>query len=248
VKYILLSILIFFNYNHEYSNQKPTKEGIENFILYYKEDIYLDVENFLNDSIYDFYISVDNLSLYNDYDSMELGRYIYPSEIIINNEEKFIDYKLALVSKWKRKQIKHTGKFVKSVLIHELMHVYFNQVIAVLKYNKINVDKNYLPKSFFNNAMWSSEFIEEGVCEYLTQAMNESLYDDNFDLSPVEILNKPNNYEVKYRYSSKYLRPYLDSCYNADNKLFHAIQVLVSNPPPDDKELVNPDKYFQRLK
>jgi len=250
MKYLLTIFFVLFGFDFEYQHQVPTTNGINNYITFFGEDIAVELQEYLKDSIYDFFIKTDDLSEYTDYDTMELGRFYYPDEIIINNEEKFLEYELRLLPKPKQRQNRHSGKFVKAVVIHELSHVYFNQVVRVMQYNKQVISKDYVTERQLlgNKTNWCVEFIEEGICEYISQKMGESLYDDDFDVKSTKIIAMSNDYLVKYRYSSAYVREFMDSCIKADGSPRQALEILIRNPAPSIDEIIYKEKYFNRLK
>jgi len=57
-----------------------------------------------------------------------------------------------------------------------------------------------------------------------------------------DLMNKDISYEIKYKYSSYYLKPFLDT---TDFK--KGVKILLHNSPPTYEEILNPDMYYGRL-
>jgi hypothetical protein len=243
---LILLLLLFSSYIQEYplnKKGKPTSNGINYYIKINEQNFINEYQKFINDTIYDIYIYTENLRNYSDYDSLELGRFYLPNEIIITNEEKFIGYEL---SKTKRR-LNETNQFVKATLFHELTHVYYYQIILEMHMKNLFVSPEYnnlrmFPKSEMG---FGSEFIEEGVCEYLIQKIGEIVpYKNIFIPKNIEeLLDKKNRYDVKYKYASYFLKDFLDL-----TGLKKGIEILLRNKPPTYEEILNSNLFFNRLK
>ena len=253
---ILLSLLILSPQKaneYPYKNGVPTSKGIEYYIKINEQKIVNQYQAFVKDTLYDYYISTDDLSLYMDYDSLESGRFYIPNEVIITNELKYTDYELEFVSKMKRKTLIENNQFVKAVLIHELTHVYFYQVMDEMKIKEMNVspEYNYGIRLYPNfESKFGSEFIEEGICEYAVQKMNESVPYLNIykPQTKDELYSTYNTVNVKYKYSSWYVKDFLDQMIRDYGSIKIGIMIILSNKPPTYEEILNPNLYFNRLK
>ena len=225
---------------------KPTSKGIEQYIEDKSEIIVSEYQNFVKDTLYNVYIYADDLSEYIDNDSAELGWY-YSREIFITTHELFIAYELADLSKIQKALLTESGKFVKSTVIHELTHNYLHQISNEMRsVDQIYVHRAYKSRQWLLNAQESfgRAFIEEGVCEYVSEKMGEIIpprrpfTPDNME----ELLDKNNSYQLKYKYSAHILKPFLDA-----GEFKGAVKVLLHNAPPSYSEILNPEQYFDRL-
>lgn len=260
MKRIFLGILLIFLFasyqiKPEYPvNRKgePSKYGIQYYITKNQDKIISDFQKFVNDTLYDVYITVDNLSNYME-DQDALGLCLSSpgsAEIIITNEEKYIGYEVSLLKKWSSREIISANNFVKGTLIHELGHLYFNQVIREMSViDTITfaspVRSEYTSKFFIvPKNTFGSKFIEEGIAEYSLVKMKEEIIDPNpyIPASTNDLMAKENKYNVFYRYSCYYLTPFVDKF-----GVKKAIKILVSNPPPSYEEILDPRKFFSRL-
>ena len=220
-------MLLFLSTGNKYplKNGIPTTHGIEMYVFDNKDVILKEFENFVQDSIYiNIDIVTDDLTEYTDYDSLELGRYYTSGEIVITNQEKFIEYELDNLSKYRIRNISESNKFVKAVMIHEITHLYITQLIDRRKYNT-----------------YESDFIEEGICEYVVQKMNQSIVSKNIFI-PKNKEDIKNNYEIKYQYSFYFVKNFIDSV-----GIKKGIIILMKNKPPNSEEIINPNLYFKRL-
>jgi hypothetical protein len=256
VWYVILLSLFFLSpikeKEYPYKNGIPTSRGIEYYVKLNEQKIVNEYQAFVKDTLYDYYISTDNLSLYMDYDSLESGRFYIPNEIIITNELKYTDYELALVPKWKRKSLVESNQFVKAVLIHELTHVYFFQVMDFMKIMNMEVamEYNYGIRMYPNMELrFGSEFIEEGICEYMVQKMNESIpYQNIYQPKTKEDIRQKYNYvDIKYKYSSWYVKEFMDLTIQQYGDIKTGIMIILSNKPPTYEEILNPNLFFNRL-
>jgi hypothetical protein len=84
------------------------------------------------------------------------------------------------------------------------------------------------------------------VCEYVIQkwklcpellVYQKPRFKEDFE-------NKSLDYDIKYMYASNYLKKFLDM----QGTLKVGIQTLLLNNPPNYKEIMNPNLYFNRLK
>ena len=240
-------ILLFFIFTAEKCSDSLwiTPENIEKFV----EDstmVYIDqFEAHVGDTfLMDVFIWCDDLTDYVAYDGVESGIFFYPNEIIINTKPSmFVAYRLADLSGYQKDRYISVSKFVKSTMLHEIMHVYFTQQTLITD----DIDRAYRNtirilterQSFF-----TSTFIEEGVCEYLVQSMGEIIPNPTpfIPRTSGELRSKSNHYLVMYEYSAYYLKDFLDK-YGYSM----GIQILIKNPPPTYDELLNPELFFQRL-
>ena len=243
---IISSVFLFIsNYtNHidyPYTNGIPTKQGIINYVNDNKDKIVMEFEQYVGQKLYDYNIVVDDLNDYQDYDSLEAGRYYKDFDIIITYELKYLDYELNYMHRNKQKLFENNNQFVKAVIIHELSHLYFNEIKLEM------LDKNMYVHHDYNNSMLKSvsnaDFIEEGICEYIVYKMKQSICSNNYKPNSIdEILEVDNKYLIKYVYSRTYLTEFLNSV-----GLKQGILILLSNEPPLNIEILYPELYFGRL-
>lgn len=242
----------------QYQNSRPTQKGIDKYVNDNSNDFIDEFQLYVKDSIYaDVYITSTDLQQLADYDSLELGRTeIFSNsgyEIIIGNTGKFNDYSLYTVRHKKRlfKSFDQYSQFVKSTVVHELSHVYFRQIMMILA-SKDSLNTYYRNVQLYPNPerRYGSEFIEEGLCEYLTRNKGEILEirDVYKPETTGDLLDRHNVSQVKYHYSSYYLKDFMDSMVTVKGKVKYGIEVLLTNNPPNYSEILNPKLYFNRLK
>lgn len=239
---ITILLLLLSQNNYQYKDNIPTKYGIAHYVELNKHNIVQEFEQFIGEKLYTYNITVDDLRDYQDYDSLEAGRFYPEEDIIISNELKYLDYELSFMPKYKQKQYGNNNKFVKAVIIHELAHLYVNEIIIEM------LEKNmYVHYDYNNNSMLKSvsnaDFIEEGICEYITYKMKQSICDNNYKPKSIEEITDINNkYNIKYIYSRTYLTEFLNSV-----GLKQGILILLSNEPPLNIEILYPELYFSRI-
>ncbi|MEN8202347.1 MAG: hypothetical protein ABFS28_07115 [Bacteroidota bacterium] len=227
-------------------NGKPTRKGIEQYIEDNSASILIEYQNFIKDTLYNVWFYTEDLTDYLANDPLELGWY-YPNEIYITTSELFIAYELADLSKVHKALISESNKFVKSTVIHELTHNYIHQISIEMR----SVDKISVHRSFQTN-LWiltsqesfGRSFIEEGLCEYISEKMGELIPSKRpYIPGTVEdLIDKNNSYNVKYKYSTHFLKPFLDT---KDFK--KAVKIILHNAPPSYMEILDPERYFDRL-
>jgi len=196
-------------------NGRPTSKGIDLYIEENAQDLILELQDFIGDTLYNANIYSEDLSKNSDHNPLELGNY-YPNEIFITNAEVFLAYEKAGLKKTRRDTILSSNLFVKAAVFHELMHHYTYQVgIEMLRKDHFGVDRAY--QTFFriysNRDDPGPRFIEEGICEYVTTRMNQTITPKRpFIPRKLKELNNPENaYSVYYNYSSYYLSGFLDT-------------------------------------
>ena len=238
-----------------YKNGKPTSKGIDEYVNNNSNDFIDEFQSYIKDTLYnDVYITTTDLSKLVDCDKNELGFTEIHStgyEIVLTNERKFNDYSInTLTKRGGKKDRNEYDQFVKSVMFHELMHVYFRQVMQVLimqeKLNHYYYNIQLVPNS---EIQYGSTFIEEGLCEYLIRTKGEILECQNKYVPKTvkDLLNKENVFKVQYAYSSYYLQNFMDSCTNKYGRMKIGIKILLENNPPNYNEILNPKLYFNRL-
>jgi hypothetical protein len=233
----------------QYKLGKPTTKGISEYIKTFEYDLVIEFKEFIKDTILneaDVWIECDNLSEYTEHDTLELGRFYIPNDIIITNETLFLDYDVDLMSKWKKAMYIETNQFVKATVMHELTHFYFYMVTLHMKHLKQYVSPEYKATiNLFPYNNQGAEFIEEGICEYVTIKMNETIPCKN-DYKPQttrEIIENRNTHKLKYKYSSFFVKDLLDTM-----GLRKGIEILITNPPPSTEEILHPETFYKRLK
>ncbi len=237
---------------YQYDNNIPTKNGIHHYIDLNIGSILNTVENFIGDSIFSYSIKTDNLSEYQGYDSLEAGRFYPEDEIIITNEPKFHDYELIFVPKWKQKEFDFNTKFVKGVIIHELIHLYIYQFIYDCLKNNIPVNSEYFNFSIYPGikSYYASEFIEEGICEYVVMKLREGIFSDykldssegDSAVTVKKFMQIQNTFDIKYQYSRTYVQKIFEK-----NSFRKALLIIFTCKAPSYEELLSPDLYYDRL-
>lgn len=225
---------------------KPTSIGIANYITEKKYSIINEVQLFINEPIYEIEIYSDDLREYTRHDSLELGRTYIPGEIILTTEEKYAGYELKATSNSKKKGLTYDDKFVKGVLIHEIYHCYFNQVLREMKMLEFIVASEYNNIVYVPNHEYGfgAEFMEEGFCEYMVFKMGESVRDKK-EFKPKnikEIIDPLNTHEVKYQYALSFVEPIIEKY-----GIKYGMAVIIRNKPPSYKEILAPRIYYDRL-
>ncbi|MGE5458379.1 MAG: hypothetical protein ACM3RX_08490 [Methanococcaceae archaeon] len=252
---VLLTTTFAFSQNkkqYQYFNNIPTKYGIQHYIDLNISSIVKTLETYIGDSIFSYSIKVDNLSEYQNYDSLEAGRFYPQDEILITNELKFYDYELNFVPKWKHKEFGNNTKFVKGVLIHEFIHLYIYQFIYKCLENNVPINSEYINLNMFPRvkSYYASEFIEEGICEYVVMKLSEGIFSDYkpdwldgySEVNVKKFTQLQNTYFIKYQYSRTYVQKIFEN-----NSFRKALFIIFTCKPPSYEELLCPDQYYQRL-
>jgi len=225
-------------------NGKPSTYGINAFIKLNHDNLIKEYE-FLVDTIYDVYMYSENLS--ESSDGKSLGEFYIPDQIIITNEERYVEYEWKNLSKYKQKVYPYTTRTVKAVIFHELTHAYFYQNIYLLKQEEKQISAEYgMIRMFPNPSLrFGATFIEEGICEYAVYMLNESppLGEFQIPTTSEELTNKDNETTVLYQYSVLFLKDFLDT-----QGFKKGIQILLQNRPPNYEEMLKPQQFFGRLK
>jgi len=245
----ILLLLNPINVSNDYplKHGKPTSNGIKRYVEVERDSLVIEYQKHINDTLFDVWIYAKDLTDYVNQDSLELGRYYPNEEIIISTAELFIAYELADLSNFKRALIEESNKFVKSTVFHELTHDYINQITREMQYvDKINVDMSYQTNIWIikTHEMFGSTFIEEGLCEYMTENMGEIIPPKRVFIPKTieDIMNRNNKYMVNYKYSSHYLKLFLDTI-----GFKVGVKILLHNSPPTYEEILKPDLFFSRL-
>lgn len=224
---------------------KPSTYGITQYVEKFQDNIIMEYR-FKIDTLYYVDVFTDNLSELSD--ENDLGNY-FPTDnlIVLTNEEKYIEYEYGDLSKFRQKLTSYTDRTVKAVLFHELTHAYFYQTIARMKMNDEYVSSEYgyiniYPRS---DLRFGSEFIEEGICEYVVYYLKESSPIENVFIpkNKTELVNSDNEIVIKYYYSVYFLKDFLD-----EHGIENGIKILVSNRAPSYDEMINPELFYNRLK
>jgi hypothetical protein len=235
---------------YPYKSGKPTTAGIEQYVMENSEKFVYEFQRFVHDTIYsDIYFETDNLSEYYGGDSTELGYFYIPNSVVVTNQPLFYDYELSFMSKYHRRSVVESNAFVKATMMHQIAHVYFYQTLQELRYEKRKVALEFRNNTLnvYPNSNYNAEFIEEGVCEYISNRMGEIINSNKYAPKNVkELLESRNTYLVKYNYSRNYVAPFLDH-YLERNDLKSGIKILLTNRPPTNEEIVHPELYFARL-
>ena len=239
-----------------YKNGKPTSKGIDKYVNDSSDDFIEEFQLYVKDTLYnDVYITTTDLSTLANYDENELGYtelHLNGCEIVITNQRKFADYSInTLTKRGGKKDRNEYEQFVKSVVFHELMHVYFRQIIQIEIMHETLNHYYYNVQLVPNTEMrYGSTFIEEGLCEYLIRTKGEIMECQNIYVPKTldDLFNKENVFRIQYEYSSYYFKNFMDSCTNKYGSMKPAIKIILENNPPSYNEILNPKLYFKRLK
>ena len=241
--FLLISISLF-SQELEYKWGRPTTKGIDNYIETNWLVFIADYQEFIGDTlVYEPFISTDDLSDYYNYAQGDAGYFEYPDNIIIDNNPNFIDYELSNLSKFRRNQYREASMFVRGVVMHELTHCYIYQIMMMAKYdgNLEYVFREGLRMIPVDN--YYADFVTEGICEAVVVMMDEMIVSDEQQVLIKNDLVRKDSYEIKYRYSRQFMMPVI-----REFGLKPAIYIVLSNKPPDDEEILNPQQYYDRLK
>jgi len=246
--FIILFLLLPLQQRTDYplKDGRPTSKGIDRYVEEKGDVLILEYQEFIGDTLHNANLYTQDLSKNNDQNPLELGNY-YPNEIFISNAEVFVAYELADLSKYSQDTILSTNLFVKAAVFHELTHHYIYQLsIEMLRRDQISVDRAY--QSFFriysDRQDPGSRFIEEGICEYVTSKMKETITRRRpYIPRKKSDLEKPENaYNIFYKYAAYCLTDFLD-----EHGLKQGIKILLHNRPPSEEEILKPDLFFARL-
>jgi hypothetical protein len=243
---ILLLLPIQEKQDYPLKNGRPTSRGIDRYVEENAEKLVLEFQEFIGDTLYNTNIYTEDLSKNTDQSPLELGNY-YPNEIFINNAEVFIAYELETLKRSRRDTIRSTNLFVKAAVFHELMHHYIYQLgIEMLRTDSVQVDRAYqiFFRIYSNRGDPGPRFIEEGICEYATLKMNETITKRRpYIPRKASDLNKPEkDYDIFYKYSAYCLTKFLDT-----TGLKQGMKILLHNRPPSTEEILDPELFFARL-
>ena len=241
---VLMIFLVLFQQELEYKWGVPTSKGIDKYVERNQYQFVLDYMEFIEDTLYNEpFISTDDLSDYVGIGDAS-GFFERPDNIVIDNRTRYVDYEVRRWSEARKQRYRGNNMFVRGVVMHELTHAYFYQVMMIAQYEKeleyewrqglrmIPVDNYY------------TEFIEEGFCEAVAVMMDEIIpYPDGLGISKQDLnLKNRKTYEVKYMYSSQFVQPLIDEW-----GLKAAIFLVVTNRPPTNEEILDPESYYNRL-
>jgi hypothetical protein len=226
-------------------NSKPTTFGINYYVKTNENKFIEEFEELVGDSLYDVYITVDDIRKYTD-DSTTLGycaTEMGSSEIIITNEPKYLHYEYSMLTNYQKQTTIEANNIVKGVIFHELAHNYFNQVMLEMRIDTMFVSSEYNNFNMIPKNTFGSTFIEEGIAVYVTVKKGECIFGKDFIPKSIEqIQNKEYKYYVKYNYSVVFVRPILDKY-----GIKEGIKKLLGVKPPSYEEMMSPQKYYDRL-
>jgi len=226
---------------------KPTPEGVGMYVEDKWESLLYEYQQKINDTLWlDVWISAEDLTDWVEHDTLELGMY-WNGEVIIDMDTLFKDYELECWSKIKRKLNGETNAFVKGTVFHELTHHYINQIGKEMAFfDSVRVNRAYETNIWIIRSpdMFGSTFIEEGICEYMVTKLGENIPPNKYSTPKTysALVNKNNKYKYVYKYSSYYLKTFLDT-----TGFKKGVKILLSNEPPRHHEILEPELYFNRL-
>lgn len=245
---VFILLLFLFDPSEDYplKNGRPTSKGIQQYVEDKADSLVRVYQQYVGDTLYNVWIYAEDLKAYEVHDSLELGRY-YPNEIYINTDELFIAYEVADLKKSSRTNNEESNRFVKSTIFHELTHEYIYQISRQMLYvEHTGVHKAYQTFIWIlrSHEAFGAEFIEEGICEYMTERMGEIIPPRRVPVPRTveELTDKKNRYWITYKYASRYLKPFLDTA-----GFTRGIRILLYNPPPNFEEILQPDLFYGRL-
>ena len=210
-------------------------------------ELIAEYQDFIQDTLWlDVWIYAEDLTDWVDHDTLELGMY-FNGEAVIDMDTNFVAYELKPLSKFKRFNIGESNGFVKSTIFHELTHHYINQIGREMEFiDSVRVNRSYQTGIWIIRSpnMFGSTFIEEGICEYQVTKMGEIIPPRRYHAPKTlnDLQAKNNKYKYVYKYSSEYLRTFLDTI-----GFKRGVKILISNDPPLVEEILNPDLFFNRL-
>ena len=227
-------------------NGRPTTLGINYYAKKNENKFIKEFQELVKDSLYDVYITVDDIKQYTD-DPTTLGYCasgMGSSEIVITNEPRYIQYEYSMLTSYQKRTTLEANNFVKGVIFHELTHDYFSQVMMEMRMDSMTISTEYNNFNMIPRNSFGATFIEEGVAVYVTVKKGECIFGKDFIPESIEqIQNKEYKYYIKYNYSTVFVRPILDKY-----GIKEGIKLLVRNKPPSYDEMMNPQKYYDRLK
>ena len=242
---IFTFILIPFQKDPYYTKQGiPSTYGINQYIKNNQESLIKEFEYYIGDTLlYDVYLFTDDLE---QYTPDGLGEFYPPDQIYITNKERFVEYEFKQLSKFKQRTLPHTSRTVKAVVFHELTHAYFTQILNIMKMNGYSIPNEYLSFRIIPNptTRFGTDFIEEGICEYMIYHLNECPPLTNIPIpyNMEELLNEDNKVNILYGYSVYFLKNFMD-----EYALKESVQILIQNKPPTYDEILKPELFFNRL-
>lgn len=243
---IFILLLVLPQQELEYKRGRPTSRGVDKYVEANEYQFIIDYQNHVGDTlVFEPFISADDLSDYVGFSSGEAGFFERPDNVVIHNRANYIDYELRLLSRFRKSQYREANKFVRGVVMHELTHAYIYQIQVVQGHRKqleyewrqglrmLPVDNYY------------TEFIEEGISEYVAADMQEIIpYDQEVILIKKDLSSASRNtYEIKYRYAMQFVTPVI-----REYGLKPAIELIMATKPPSREELLAPSLYYNRLR
>ncbi len=249
LKFLIIAVVLILpksdiNYNRK---GEPSSKGIYEFVSKNQTQI-LNEYMYKIDTLYtDVYIEVIDFRDLYDYNTLELGRFYVPNAVMITCEEKFAAFEFKDLSKYTQKNFQPYENTVKGVIFHELTHAYVYQLQIIMRYDSISVASDYITIRLLPtiSSNFGADFIEEGICEYAVILTGEKLPYKYVYIPKTEgdILNKDNEVLIKYQYSVFFLEDFLNQ-----KGLKEGIKILLRNSAPTYDEILEPKKFFERLK
>ena len=251
MKFLIFTILILLSLNptdkYPTKHGRPTPKGVGMYVEDNEEQFIQEYQEYIKDTLWlEVWIIAEDLTDYVGHDSLELGAY-WNGEIYIDMDTNFVAYELKSLSKFKRAMIGPSDRFVKGTVFHELTHHYMNQIGKEMEfYDSVNINRAYQDGFWIirNPRLFGAMFIEEGICEYMVTKMGENIPHKRFPApkNVSELTNPVNKYKFIYKYSSEYVREFLDT-----TGFKQGVKMLMSHEPPSHNEILNPELFFNRL-
>ena len=229
----------------EYKWGRPTSKGVDNYIERNWLEFIDDYQDFVDDTLFfEPFISTDDLSDYVNYTRGDMGYYERPDNIIISNEPRYIDYELSRLSEYEKNRYREATQFVRGVVMHELTHCYTYQIMMMAQYDKKLEYEWRQGLRMIPVDDYATEFLEEGICEYVVELMDEMIVSGEKIVINKQDLGagNKNSQRVKYGYSRQYVKPLIQ-----EYGLKPAIMLMITNKPPTQEEILKPSLYYDRL-
>jgi hypothetical protein len=237
----------------QYANGKPTTMGIDWYINNTKNqrDFIREYQKTINDSLYnDIYFKTEtpkkktSILAYNNISANSC-------EIIVNDREEYRAFEYDSTKLWDYTDYDY---FLKATVFHEISHYYFYQCILEMqkiRHVKVNVYFTADLYMFPNQELqYGAKFIEEGFCTYVIQRFNycPEFVNVRIPVYVSELQDKKLDFDIQYIYASKVLWTFFDMSIALSGSVKESLMILLSNPPPNYKEVMKPALYFDRLK
>jgi len=225
----------------------PSPSGIRDYVERMGPTLIREYQAFVGDSLHGVEVlSIDPDDMH-DMHPMELG-YYYPHEVYVAESKRFMAYELQELSDSMRSGLESSNRFVRAVVMHELTHAYIYLISREMRYvDGLSVHPTFPTEiwAIHSHESYGATFIEEGLCEYLSERMGEIIPPKKaYRPKTIEDLLDPDKrVAVQYKYAVEFLEPLLDTM-----QFKSGVKMILHNPPPSLEEILDPPSYYARLK